>query len=157
MQNINLGSPRGEKRKSQDTDHKKSRTKKKNVKRAETATDMRIELDEEDDRKRIASLLETFTHEQMERYESFRRSHFDKYKVKAVMKKTSDPKVNDQVAVAMGGVAKVFAGELIELARQDMNDFKGSIHPFHIRNAFRKMKQMGKLPYLNNATTNTLR
>ncbi|GBG26301.1 Transcription initiation factor TFIID subunit 11 [Hondaea fermentalgiana] len=85
----------------------------------------------------------------MERYEAFRRSHFDKNKVKKLIQRVAGvDTVSNEMAVALGGIAKIFAGELIELARQDMNDFKGAIHPLHIRNAYRKLRQAGKIPYL---------
>jgi transcription initiation factor TFIID subunit 11 len=104
--------------------------------------------DNEEDRQRLSALLSTFSKEQMHRYESFRRSHLDRRKVKALVKEVSGAKVSDELAVAMGGIAKIFAGELIELAREDMGDFTGPIHPLHIRNAYRKLRLQGKLPYL---------
>ncbi len=104
--------------------------------------------DNEEDRQRLSALLSTFSKEQMHRYESFRRSHLDRRKVKALVKDVSGAKVSDELAVAMGGIAKIFAGELIELAREDMGNFSGPIHPLHIRNAYRKLRLQGKLPYL---------
>jgi len=107
--------------------------------------------DEERDRQRLGALLSTFSDEQMQRYESFRRSHFAQAKVKKLIQRVSGLKggVSSELAVAMGGIAKIFAGELIEYAREDMGDFNGPIHPLHIRNAFRRLKKEGKVPYLN--------
>mmetsp|Transcript_18049 Transcript_18049/g.29277 ORF Transcript_18049/g.29277 Transcript_18049/m.29277 type:complete len:186 (+) Transcript_18049:303-860(+) len=108
------------------------------------------EQKEEHERQRLSALLATFTPEQMKRYESFRRSHLDKRKVKKLITNVSGIKVvPDELAVALGGIAKVFAGELIELAREDMNDTQTAIHPRHIRNAFRKLALTGKIPYIS--------
>lgn len=106
------------------------------------------DVDEEENR-RLAALLSTFTKEQMARYESFRRSYFNQAKVKRVIRRVSGAKVvSSDLAIALGGIAKVFAGEIIEAAREDMGNFKGPIHPLHIRNAYRQLRRTGKLTYL---------
>jgi len=118
---------------------------------------LREEPDEEE-RKRLAAILASFSEEQMDRYETFRRSQFSKPKVKKLIQHVTGGKggVSDEVVIALSGVSKIFAGELIEMAKEDMNDFKGPIHPLHIRNAYRKLKMNGRIPYLRSATKEML-
>ena len=105
--------------------------------------------EEEEERQRLGALLSTFSESEMRRYENFRRAHLDKRKVRTLIsEKSGQKKISDQLTVAMGGIAKVFAGELIEIARHDMKDYDGPIHPLHIRNAYRKLCRKGKVNYL---------
>ena len=50
------------------------------------------------------------------RYELFRRSCFPRNQIKRLMQQVSGQAVNQQVCIAMSGVAKVFVGELVEEA-----------------------------------------
>ena len=58
--------------------------------------------------------------------------------------------VTTEVSIAVGGVAKMFAGDVVEEARAVMEERQetGPIHPRHIREALRRMKNDGKLPLL---------
>lgn len=53
------------------------------------------------------------------------------------------------MAISMGGVAKIFAGELVEAARelrQESGEKNGPLKPSDIRRAYRKLKaSSGKL------------
>mmetsp|Transcript_32375 Transcript_32375/g.39848 ORF Transcript_32375/g.39848 Transcript_32375/m.39848 type:complete len:247 (-) Transcript_32375:632-1372(-) len=99
---------------------------------------------EEKERQRIRALLTLFTPEQMRRYEHFRRSHFNRKKVKKIMQDVSGCSVNDELAIAMGGAAKIFAGELIESARLIMEkaeEDRGPIRPSHVLSAYAQIKR----------------
>mmetsp|Transcript_9576 Transcript_9576/g.10909 ORF Transcript_9576/g.10909 Transcript_9576/m.10909 type:complete len:171 (+) Transcript_9576:153-665(+) len=102
------------------------------------------ELDPEElDRQRIRHLLTLFTPEQMRRYEHFRRSHFNRKKVKKIIQSVSSLPVSDEMSIAMGGVAKIFAGELIETARliMEKNNLEGPIRPSQVLSAYAELKR----------------
>ena len=61
-------------------------------------------------------IVNAFTEEQVDRYEIFRRSCFPRNQIKRLMQQVSGTIVNQQVCIAMAGVAKVFVGELVEEA-----------------------------------------
>jgi len=74
------------------------------------------ELIEYDERTRMLRIVNAFTEEQVDRYEIFRRSCFPRNQIKRLMQQVSGTIVNQQVCIAMAGVAKVFVGELVEEA-----------------------------------------
>lgn len=118
------------------------------VEEQELDSDEDVDPDDEE-RIRMAALLETFTPEQLRRFEHFRRSHLKKHTVKQVMLTATSEKLNERLLVSMGGIAKVFAGELVEAARFEMerNKETGPIRPRHVRTAFHQMVSEGRLPY----------
>ena len=67
-------------------------------------------------RTRMLRIVNAFTDEQVDRYELFRRSCFPRNQIKRLMQQVSGQAVNQQVCIAMSGVAKVFVGELVEEA-----------------------------------------
>ena len=110
---------------------------------------------EEQERLKMSALLDIFTPEQLTRYEHFRRSHFRRSEVSKVMQAAlgdsayqSKRKVNEKMAIVLGGAAKLYAGELVEAARSVMEHRHeaGAIQPRHLREAFRAMKRQGKVP-----------
>lgn len=68
------------------------------------------------ERTRMLRIVNAFTDEQVDRYELFRRSCFPRNQIKRLMQQVSGQAVNQQVCIAMSGVAKVFVGELVEEA-----------------------------------------
>ena len=65
-------------------------------------------------------IVNAFSEEQVDRYELFRRSCFPRNQIKRLMQQVSNTQVNQQVCIAMAGVAKVFVGELVEEALKAM-------------------------------------
>ncbi|KAL8160762.1 hypothetical protein V2J09_002299 [Rumex salicifolius] len=95
------------------------------------------------------SILSQFTEEQMSRYESFRRSKFNKAKmIRLLVSISGSQNIPVKMTIAVSICAKMFVGDLVEKARVVMierND-SGLIRPCHIREAYRRLKIEGKLP-----------
>ncbi|RAL54327.1 unnamed protein product [Cuscuta campestris] len=98
---------------------------------------------------KMQSILSQFTEEQMSRYESFRRSGFQKSNMKRLLVSiTGSQKISLPMTIVMSGIAKMFVGELTEMARMVMSERNdsGPIRPCHIREAYRRLKLEGKVP-----------
>nr|ACG43532.1 transcription initiation factor TFIID subunit 11 [Zea mays] len=98
---------------------------------------------------KMNAILSQFTQQQMNRYESFRRSGFQKSNMKRLLASiTGSQKISIPTSIVVSGIAKIFVGELIETARVVMSERKdsGPIRPCHIREAYRRLKLEGKIP-----------
>mmetsp|Transcript_44013 Transcript_44013/g.71626 ORF Transcript_44013/g.71626 Transcript_44013/m.71626 type:complete len:224 (-) Transcript_44013:253-924(-) len=95
----------------------------------------------EADKERMRQLLMTFTPEQTQRYECYRRSQLPRAYVKKIMLAAGASQVNTKMAIVMSGIAKVFVGEVVERARAMMDEKKekGPVRPEHIREAYRQL------------------
>ncbi|KAL8143159.1 hypothetical protein V2J09_016191 [Rumex salicifolius] len=85
----------------------------------------------------------------MSRYESFRRSGFQKSNMRRLLVSiTGSQKISIPMTIAVSGIAKMFVGELVETARGVMaeRNESGPIRPCHIREAYRRLKLEGKVP-----------
>jgi transcription initiation factor TFIID subunit 11 len=102
------------------------------------------ELIEYDERTRMLRIVNAFTEEQVDRYEIFRRSCFPRNQIKRLMQQVSGTIVNQQVCIAMAGVAKVFVGELVEEALKvaEQRKDEGALLPSHIREAVRRLGEV---------------
>jgi transcription initiation factor TFIID subunit 11 len=97
----------------------------------------------------LKTLLDTFTPEQLRRYECYRRSSFPKAAIKKLMSAASgQPSINPNLAIVMAGITKVFVGEMVETAKGVMEELKedGPVRPKHLREAHRRLKAQGKIP-----------
>lgn len=97
----------------------------------------------------MQTILSQFTEEQMSRYESFRRSGFQKSNMKKLLVSvTGSQKISVPMTIAVSGIAKMFVGDIVETARLVMTERKdsGPIRPCHIREAYRRLKLDGKIP-----------
>ncbi|CAH2047550.1 unnamed protein product [Thlaspi arvense] len=97
------------------------------------------------------AILSQFTEDQMSRYESFRRSTLSKSNMKTLIKSITginSLKDDDPVVSVVRGIAKMFAGDLVETARIVMSKSNetGPIRPCHIRESYRRLKLQGKVP-----------
>ena len=110
------------------------------------------EEDEDEEETDMGLLLRRFSPEELRRYEHFRRSHFEQKAVKLMMKQAAPGNINQKMVIVMGGIAKVFVGEVIEGARAVMKEWgeeaDEAICPRHITEAYRRMQRAGKLPYM---------
>lgn len=98
---------------------------------------------------RMQSILAQFTEDQMSRYESFRRSGFQKSNMKRLLASiVGSQKISVPMTIVVSGIAKMFVGELIETARIVMTERgdMGPIRPCHIREAYRRLRLEGKIP-----------
>lgn len=98
---------------------------------------------------KMQAILSRFTEEQMSRYESFRRSGFQKANMKKLLASiTGSQKISMPMTIVVSGIGKMFVGELVETARMVMSERKetGPIRPCHIREAYRRLKLEGKVP-----------
>jgi transcription initiation factor TFIID subunit 11 len=94
----------------------------------------------------MRDLLLNFTPEQLHRYETFRRVGFNRPAIKKLIQKVyygeGGAAVNPNSLIIVAGVAKVFTGELVEMARalMDQAGERGApLTPFYILEAHRRM------------------
>ncbi|EGC36608.1 hypothetical protein DICPUDRAFT_12712, partial [Dictyostelium purpureum] len=94
------------------------------------------------------TLIQHFNEEQQTRFEYYKRSSFQRANIKKVMQSVLSAPVNQTSAIVMGGIAKVFVGEIVELARTIMEEWRenGPIRPRHIREAYRRLKESNNIP-----------
>lgn len=63
----------------------------------------------------MQTILSQFTEEQMSRYESFRRSGFQKSNMKKLLVSvTGSQKISVPMTIAVSGIAKMFVGDIVE-------------------------------------------
>ena len=99
-----------------------------------------------EDREKMQLLVSRFTEDQLDRYAMYRRSALPKTTVKKIMQTITGSSVGQNVVIAMAGIAKVFAGEVIEEALASMESVGEAgqpVRPKHLREAVRKMRSKG--------------
>ncbi|KZV98921.1 TAFII28-domain-containing protein [Exidia glandulosa HHB12029] len=82
--------------------------------------------------------MDHFSPLQRERYESYRRSFFNKQSVRRLIQQSLGLTVSPNVAQVVAGFSKVFVGEIVEKARfvQQQRREVGPLSPDHLREAY---------------------
>ncbi|KAF9129426.1 transcription initiation factor TFIID subunit 11 [Mortierella sp. GBA39] len=90
----------------------------------------------------LKALLDCFSEEQLQRYETYRRSVLGRSTVKKLVGTILNQQVTQTMAFVVAGFCKVFVGEMVEKAREVMEDWgeTGPIRPEHLREAQRRYK-----------------
>lgn len=98
-------------------------------------------------------LLASCSEEEWQRYEMMRCSKFNSASMKGLLASAANvmpASIDKAILFTVGGVAKIFVGEIVDNARlvrrEWGDDEKEPLQPRHVREAYRRMLNMGKMP-----------
>lgn len=102
---------------------------------------------------KLQVLVSNFSDEQLDRYETYRRSAFSKGSIKRLMHSITGSVPSSNVVIAMAGIAKVFVGEIVEEGLEVQRQEKKStetkstpLEPKHLREAYRRLNSQVRGP-----------
>ena len=105
-------------------------------------------------------LIKSFTEEQRDRFEYYRRCSLSRPRVRKVsnsfpsnipyhltiqklMESSLGTPVSEEMVIIMGGVTKLYLGEIVEVAKEIQQSWgdSGPLAPCHIREAYRRIRR----------------
>ncbi|MGH0165124.1 UNVERIFIED_CONTAM: hypothetical protein FKN15_074602 [Acipenser sinensis] len=104
---------------------------------------------EDEDKQRLGILVSSFSEEQLNRYEMYRRSAFPKAAIKRLVQSITGSSVSQNVVIAMSGISKGAPSIHIELYTLDVCEKWGEtppLQPKHMREAVRRLKNRDQIP-----------
>ena len=86
----------------------------------------------------MGKIISTLDKNQLNRYELFRRTTFNKLNLKKLLSNLfNTASITNSILIIAAGISKVFIAEIVEKSRRVMEDDKGAIQPVHMREAYR--------------------
>ncbi|KAH0545306.1 hypothetical protein FGG08_000605 [Glutinoglossum americanum] len=116
------------------------------------------QADEDQEKQKLAILVDSFNEDQSDRYDLFRRVKLQPSALKKIANQTLSQSIPPLVVTTIGGLSKVFIGEIVERAREVQaqwlaaatpdgvfkEEMRGPLLPDHLREAVRRYRKDGE-------------
>ncbi|KAI9765293.1 MAG: hypothetical protein M1840_007492 [Geoglossum simile] len=116
------------------------------------------QADQDQEKQKLAILVDSFNEDQSDRYDLFRRVKLQPSALKKIANQTLSQSIPPLVVTTIGGLSKVFIGEIVEKAREVQaqwiaaanpnvvfrEEMRGPLLPDHLREAVRRYRNDGE-------------